>query len=103
MNGMTEEQITRQWERIKTHSDELLTDKDKEVLTTMLTCEPGLKAFGKIYALANAYPSGFMQIDFSTAKGASDAAQLQGHIKGLLSAVDVLFNLVTLPEENEDD
>ncbi len=102
MIGIEEEQARRYIEIAKKKGDEPFTDKDQELLTAMLTSETGLKALGRVMAWANYSTTGFMQVDLATQTGLRDAMSLQGRINGYFSAVELLFGLITLPEETED-
>ncbi len=103
MMGLDTDQRERFSEQIKLHATEPLSEKDKELLTTMLTCKTGMLAFGKIYAQALGLPGGFLQLDMATEQGRRDAVFLQGRVQGLVEAIDVLFELVALPEEEDDE
>ena len=103
MNGLTPEQVERYIEIAKTKGLEPFTDKDQELLTAMLTSETGLKAVGKVMAWANLAVTGFMQVDLATEMGRKDAMNLQGRISGYFHGVELLFGLITLPEEEENE
>jgi hypothetical protein len=90
-------------QKVAAFSQDVLTDKDKDVLARIITTEPMLKALGQIYGFATNSYLQFGGVDLSNESERHKASALQGHIQGYFGAIDLLFQLITLPEEIEDD
>jgi len=103
MQGLTTEQKDRYWEMMQANGKEPLTDKDKEAVTLLLTSEPGSKALGRVLEAAENLPKALMSLDLSTPIGMRDATHLQGRVAGYVHAIEIIFDLITLPEESEND
>lgn len=89
--------------KVASFAQDVLTDKDQEILAKILTTEPMLKALGQVYAYAMNSHYEFRAVDFSVPEEQHKASAMQGHIQGCLRAIDILFQLITLPEETQDD
>ena len=100
---LTVERKEKYWNLMQEQGGEPLLDKDLEAITMMMTSQPGLKAFGRIFAAANTLPRAIMTLDLSTEVGRRDAVQLQGRVAGYIHAIEIIFDLITLPEEDEDE
>lgn len=102
MTGLTEERKAGIWDKLRAMGDEPLTPKDVEALTMMLTCEPGLKGLGRLAVFADESARGFVALDLGTPQGVAEGLKLQGRIQGYLHSLEVLYGLITLPEEDEN-
>ena len=76
-----------------------ITDQDKDLLFDLLHTEPLLKALGQVLALANELPMQILGVDLTDPETRNAAIQCQGQFQGYINSLEVLFDLIALPEE----
>ena len=103
MSKISQERRANIWKSIMGFIDEPLTDKDEEILEQVFSMESFCKAMGKVYARAQATPMQIMGVNLASSEGQCSGSQMQGQVYGLLGAVDILLDLITLPEEIDDE
>ena len=100
---ISQEHKTRLWEQVQTAGPIVLTEKDQDLLAKMISSEPMVKALSAIWYDVVLQPSQFMGLDLSEPGQVVEGAKIQGRAQGMLNAIELLFNLITLPEEDLDD
>jgi hypothetical protein len=89
--------------RIVEFSTQELNDKDVDVLVQIYNSEPMLKALGKCFAVSQALPSLMMSLDLGDPVQVATASRVQGRVQGVTETIDYLLQMVTLPQEDEED
>jgi len=100
---ITEDHKSNILNRIVDYSKEDLTDKDIEILVKIFSTEPMLKALGRVYSIAQVLPLQLVSVDLGDPSAVAAASRHQGKIEGLHNSIDYLLQLVTLPQEEDED
>ncbi len=102
MMGMSEENKSRLWDQIPVLAAAPLTEKDIEVITGILHSESMLKALGRVYGMAHELPTTLLKANLEDPTERGQAIRVQGMVQGYLNAIELLLDLVVLPEGDDD-
>ena len=99
---LNEEQKARIWRMIQLDTMDSMSQKDVEVLCNIIHSEPMLKALALLYKNAQEVPMQFLQLNLGDDSQRAVASELQGRAKGIISTIDSLLDIITLPEEEDN-
>lgn len=80
-----------------------LTEKDQELLQGILSSSVMVKALGLASNAAREIPMAILGLDLSKPENCHEASRAQGRVQGVLQTIELLFDLVTSAEEEDED